>query len=56
MHLRYHTMAAQILHNATRLQALFSPPRQHQLTNNCAFFSIFYMVVVVFPHVVTLVY
>lgn len=56
MHLHYPHHGNSASSHTTRLQAFFSPPRQHQSTKNRAFFSIFYTVAVVFPHVVTLVY
>ena len=56
MHLHYPHHGSSASSHATRLKAFFSPPRQHHLTKNRAFFSLFYTVVVVFPQVVTLVY
>lgn len=56
MHLHYPHHGSQAPSHATRLQKLLSPPRQHQTTKNRAFFSIFYVSAVTFPHVVSLIY
>jgi hypothetical protein len=56
MHLYYPHHASQLPSHTTRLQKLFSPPRQHPTTNNRAFFSIFYTAAVVLPHMVSLIH
>ncbi|EPE36700.1 hypothetical protein GLAREA_08863 [Glarea lozoyensis ATCC 20868] len=49
MHLHYPHHDTQPRSFSTRLQAMFSPPRQNQTTHNRAWFSIFYYAVNSFP-------
>jgi hypothetical protein len=42
--------------NSTWCERFFSPPRSNCNTNNKYFFSVFYFVIVTFPHIVTLIY
>ncbi|KAG0649618.1 hypothetical protein D0Z07_4049 [Hyphodiscus hymeniophilus] len=56
MHLYYPHSSTQTQTNSTRLQKMFSPPRQNPTTKNRTFFSIFYTAAVTYPHVVNFIY
>ncbi|KAH8652690.1 hypothetical protein BGZ60DRAFT_436275 [Tricladium varicosporioides] len=57
MHLHYPHHGSQNASTASaRMQRFFSPPRQHNSTNNRTWFSIFYYAANSFPHLVTAIY
>lgn len=56
MHLHYPHHASQTQTSITRVQKLFSPPRQDPNLKNRIFFSILYTAAIAFPHPVTLIH